>query len=783
LTPSPSDLYTALAAGLRDRYALERELGRGGMATVFLAMDLRHDRRVALKVLRPALAAELGTARFLQEIRLVAGLTHPHILPLHDSGEAQGLLYYVMPFIEGESLRDRLTRDRILVAAEAVRLGREVAEALAYAHAHGIVHRDIKPENILLSSGHAVVADFGVARAIDAAGGSHLSEVGAAVGSPMYMSPEQADGDVQLDGRSDVYSLGCVLYEAVTGKTPFSGSTALAVIVSHLVDTSVPVRTLQTGLPAGLEAVIGKAMAREPARRFATAAECSAALSALEAGADPSVRLEPKTEPPSIAVLPFINLSPDPDNEYFSDGMTDELMNALAKLPGLRVAARTSAFSFKGKDRDVKEIGQRLGVATVLEGSVRKAGTRLRISAQLVNTSDGYQLWSETYDRDLEDVFELQDEISRTIAGSLKVKLLGEQGAALVEAGTQSLEAYTLYLRGRYDSSKRTPEAFKHAIDYFERAIGLDPGYAAAWAELGACHALRGFDEFADLPPRETMPRAKAAVEKALELDASLGEAHAWLGVIALLYDWDRQRAERELVRAITLKPRYSLAHVWYGILLASLGRHDEAIRSAARAQALDPLSLSVNLTVGRVYYWARRLDQALQATQATLEMEPRYQFSYVWLGRIHNALGRPAEALVALEKGSELAGPSPHLYGMLGYTYGVLDRREEAMEIVRRLQGEAARGWISPLFESYVLRSVGDLDGTFRALQAGYEQRSGFIALLGAEPLDDVLRRDPRYRELCEKVGVDSAECGVPRPVAHTWPTGKGEVERSGCG
>ena len=756
LTPSTSDLTTALAAGLRDRYALERELGHGGMATVFLATDLRHDRRVALKVLWPDLAAGLGAERFLLEIRLVAGLTHPHILPLHDSGEVEGLLYYVMPFIEGESLRDRLTRERILGVAETVRLGREVAEALAYAHAHGIVHRDIKPENILLSSGHAVVADFGVARAIDAAGGSHITEVGVAVGSPMYMSPEQANGDLQLDGRSDVYSLGCVLYEAVTGKAPFSGSTPLAVIVSHLVDTPPPLRAVQASLPAGLEAVISRAMAREPARRFATAAECAAALSALEAGTDPRLLPEPKTESASIAVLPFINLSPDPDNEYFSDGITDDLMSALAKLPGLRVAARTSAYAFKGKDRDVKEIGKRLGVATVLEGSVRKVGTRLRISARLVNTSDGYQLWSETYDRDLKNVFDLQDEISRTIAGSLKVKLMGDQGAALVEPGTESLEAYTLYLRGRYCSSKRTPEALKLGIGYFEQAIALDPGYAAAWAELGACHALRGFEEFGDLPPGETMPKARTAVQKALELDPSLGEAHAWLGVIALLYDWDWELAERELVRAITLKPRYSLAHVWYGILLSSRGRHDEAIRSATRAQAMDPLSLSVNLTVGRVYYWARRLDEALQATQTTLEMEPRFQFGYLWAGRICSALGRPAEALAILEKGVELAGASPNLSAILGYTYGVLGRREEAMEIVRQLRAEAAGRWISPLFESYVLRSVGDLDGAFRALQAGCDQRSGFMPFLGVEPLDDSMRGDPRYGELCKKVGVN---------------------------
>ena len=746
-TPAP------LAAALRERYRFERELGRGGMATVYLAHDLRHDRRVAVKVLRPDLAADLGAERFLGEIRLVASLTHPHILPLHDSGEAAGFLYYVMPFIEGESLRDRLTRDRILGVAEALRLGREVADALEYAHSHGIVHRDIKPENILLSSGHAVVADFGVARAIDAAGGRPMTGVGVAVGSPMYMSPEQAEGSPQLDGRSDVYSLGCVLYEAVTGKAPFSGSTALAVIVSHLVDTPQPLRAVRASLSPELEAVIAKAMAREPASRFATAGDCVVALRALEAGTDPGTRLEPRAEPVSIAVLPFVNLRPDPENEYFSDGITDDLMNVLAKLPGLRVAARTTAFSFKGKERDVKEIGRRLGVGHVLEGSVRKAGTRIRVSAHLVDTAEGYQLWSDTYDRELKDVFELQDEISRTIAGALKVKLIGDQGAALVEAESESLEAYTLCLQGRYYASKRTPEGLKLGIGYLEQALTLDPGYASAWAELGACHALRGFDEFADLPPRETMPKAKEAIRRALELDPSLGEAHAWAGVVALLYDWNPREAERELVRAITLKPRYSLAHLWYGIVLACQGRHDEAVRSAVRAQAMDPLSLVVHVTAGRIYYWARRFDEALQAARTALEMEPRHPFAYVWLGRIYLAQARPAEALAVLQKGAEMSGVSPNLSGVLGYAYGVLGRREEALEIVARLREEAGRRWVSPIFESYALRAVGDLDGAFRAHEAAYEQRSGFLIFLGIDPFTDPIRNDPRLQALWERV------------------------------
>jgi serine/threonine-protein kinase len=747
------DLRDELQGRLADRYTIERELGQGGMATVYLARDLRHGRPVALKVLRPDLAAIIGTERFLREIQVAAGLTHPHILPLHDSGEAGGLLYYVMPFIEGESLRDRLTREGRLPTAEALRLGREVAEALEHAHRHGIVHRDIKPENILLWSGHAVVADFGIARAIDAAGGGRITEAGAPVGSPMYMSPEQAESDPEVDGRSDVYSLGCVLYEALTGRAPFSGPTVLAIVVSRLLDTPPTLRAVEPGLPEGCETVIAHAMARERDQRFSSAADFAAALAALEAGTRPILPPAVRTEPPSVAVLPFINVSGDPENEYFSDGMTDELTNALAGIPGLKVAARTSAFSFKGKDQDVRQIGERLGVRTVLEGSVRKTGNRLRISTQLVSTGDGYQLWSETYERDLKDVFALQDEISRTIAAELKVRLTGGDEAGIVEPGTDNLEAYTRYLRGRYVADKRTVEGLRQAEEAFEQAIALDPRYAAAWAGLGSCRALRGFDEFADLPPRETMPRARDAVRKALELDPSLGEAHTWLGVIALLYDWDSPAAERELVRAIALKRDYSLAHVWYAILLSSLGRHEESLKSVTRARAMDPLSLATNLTVGRCYYWARRFDEAHKAIHATLEMEPRFHLCYVWLARSYNGLGRPAEALAAGRKGEELTGRSPNLAAILGYTCGVLGREQEAREILRYLRHPAPGRWVSPVFESLVLLGLGDQDGFFQALEAGYDQRSGFMAMLGVEALADGIAGDPRFLAIRNRI------------------------------
>jgi len=739
-----ADLSSRLRRDLGDRYALERELGHGGMATVFLATDVRHHRSVALKVLQPGMVR--GTERFLREIQLAAGLSHPHIVPLYDSGEAGEFLYYVMPFVTGESLRDRLAREGALPVGDVVRIGREVAEALAYAHAQGIVHRDIKPENILLSSGHAVVSDFGIARALDAAGGGRITEAGMAVGSPMYMSPEQAEGEPELDGRSDIYSLGCVLYEAVIGKPPFAGKSLQAILVSRLLETPPGIRAVQAALPPGLEAVIRRAMAREPAQRFANAGELVAALGALAAGGSGKVATI-GGEQASIAVLPFVNLSPDPDNEYFSDGMTDDLMNALARIPGLRVAARTSAFSFKGKDRDVMEIGERLRVATVLEGSVRKAGNRLRISAQLVNTGDGYQLWSETYERDLQDVFALQDEISRTIAEALKLRLLGDYGTEPVQPGTRNLEAYTLYLKGRFYAQTRTPEGLRRGLAYYEEALAVEPEYARAHAGVAECWSLLGFIEFGDVPPAEAMPRAKAAAVRALELDQASGEAHTILGIVALIYEWDWARAERELRQGIDLAPRNSLNQVWYGIFLASQGRHEEAIERSRLAEALDPLSLTIHQVVGRCLYWARHLDEAIAHLQATLEMDPRNTITYTWLARAYLAAGRPGDAVQLLEAGMGRTRRSAHFLSLLGCAYARLGDRDKALGILQEIDK-------SP-FRSSTLIGLGQTEMALDALEQDVEARTGFIFGLAVDPLFDGLREHPRFSRILESVGL----------------------------
>ncbi len=391
------DSFDSLKTALADRYAIQEEIGAGGMATVYLAEDLKHHRQVAVKVLRPELAATLGAERFLREIEVVAQLNHPHILALHDSGDDGGFLYYVMPYVDGESLRDRLNREKQLPVEHAIKYTREVADALHSAHRHGVIHRDIKPDNILLQEDHAIVADFGIARAVSAAGGDHLTESGLAIGTPIYMSPEQAAGGDEVTGSSDVYSLACVLYEMLTGDPPFTGPTIESVVRQHLTTDPKLVTDLRATVPIALTSALQKALAKTPADRFTTARGFAEALTHEDAAGSH----EPAAA--SIAVLPFTNMSADPENEFFTEGITEDIINALTKIPELRVASRTSAFAFKGQAQDVRAIGERLMVSKVLEGSVRKAANRLRITAQLINTADGYHIWSEQYDRELDD--------------------------------------------------------------------------------------------------------------------------------------------------------------------------------------------------------------------------------------------------------------------------------------------------------------------------------------------------------------------------------------------
>ncbi len=755
------DLLDRLQNALAGRYIIEREIGHGGMAVVYLARDVRHERIVALKVLRERFSDALGAERFLQEIRMAARLHHPHLLPLYDSGEADGLLYYVSPYVEGGSLRERIAREGRFPLAEALRLAREVADALSYAHRQGVIHRDIKPANVLLEEGHAVVADFGVARAVTAAAESGLTQTGILIGTPAYMSPEQAD-DAPVDGRSDIYALGCVLYEMLAGRTPFTATKPLALLTLRLTESAPPLGSAGVAAPAGVEQVVATTLARRPEERYQTAADLAAALIVAEreavSGAITSQVAHPGTRVPALAVLPFVNMSADPDNEFFSDGMTEELINALTQVDGLRVTSRTSAFAFKGKGLDVREIGQRLNVGVVLEGSVRRSGNRLRVSAQLINVADGYHLWSETYDRQLADVFEVQDDLSRSIVETLRPRLTGETSGPLVLPPTASLDAYTAYLKGRFFWNKRTLEGHRKGIEYFQLALSKDPDYALAYAGLADCWGLLGFDYFGGVPPHEGMPKAKAAALKALELDGSLAEAHSALGAVTMLYDWNWNAAEEHLSHALGLRPEYVPALNFHSLLLSARGRLDESLAMVRRAAEVEPLVLVVHQNLARSLHYAGRHEESVEQCRRLLDMDPAYVAAYETLAKSLCCLGRYDEAEAAAIEGVARSDRWTLLLGALGFVYGQRGKRSEAMGVVAELEEQARHQYVPRYHSAMVYYGLRDEHGAMRELERSLEERSGCIAWLGVDPQCTWLAPNPRYQEIIRDLGLYQA-------------------------
>ncbi len=741
-----ADSLDRLKTALADRYTIVEEVGAGGMATVYLAEDLKHHRKVAVKVLRPDLAAALGPERFLREIEIAANLTHPHIVPLYDSGEAEGFLYYVMPYVEGESLRDRLNREKQLPIHDALKIAGEVADALGSAHRHDVIHRDIKPENVLLEEGHAVVADFGIARAVDAAGGTKLTETGIALGTPHYMSPEQATGSADLDGRSDIYSLACMVYEMLVGEPPYVGSTAQVVIAKRFSDPVPSARRLRDSIPASVDSAIKRALAKAPTDRFTDMREFATSLAAKQA--------EVETEAKSIVVLPFENLSADPEQEYFSDGITEEIINALTQLQDLHVAARTSSFWFKGKSPEITEVGEKLKVATVLEGSVRKAGNRLRITAQLVNVADGYHVWSERYDRELDDVFAIQDEIARAIADRMNVALGKHAGVPLVTPPTENLEAYDLYLKGRFFISQMG-EGPRKGLEYFQQALACDPEYALAHA--GVADAYNFLGDIGIVPPHEAKPRAREAAKRALELNETLTEAHVALGWLSWTYDFEWSNAEKHFLRAIELNPDLAEVHSRYGFFLFWIrGRFEEAVAEARRGVGLDPLAEIGHTWLGIMLACRGRLPDAIDQLRTAVELEPTSWHANNMLGMAHRLNSNFAEATAALQTAIAMAGRHPWSLVELGLTYAAQGNKERAEaihdELVARSRGEfASPGWLALL-----CGVLGRQDEAFEWLDRAYEERDVVLANLKHLPHSDPLRDDPRFDELMKKMGLE---------------------------
>ena len=752
--PELQDNVTSI---LQDRYAIKREIGHGGMAVVYLARDLKHDRDVALKVLFPHLAAALGADRFLREIRVAARLHHPHLLPLYDSGEVGNSLYYVVPYIEGGSLRDRLKRESPLPLATALQITREVADGLDYAHRHNVVHRDIKPENILIDEGHAVIADFGVARAISEASDTQITETGLLVGTPAYMSPEQAMGE-PVDGRSDIYALGCVLFELLTGAPPFTGHAPLAVIAQRVNGTAPRLSDRGVLVPQQLEDALCRALAREVEDRWQTGADFCRLLTlntgenTPELGTPTAVRQAAR--PAGLAVLPFVNLSSDPENEYFSDGMTEELINALTKIAGLRVTARTSAFAFKGKDINVREIGQRLNVASVLEGSVRRAGNRLRITAQLVNVADGYYVWSEIYDRGIADVFAVQDELSQAITASLKVRLVNAD--MQLEPPTENFDAYTLYLKGLHALNRRSVEGYRESIGLFNAALVKDPKYALPHAGVAHAYAMLGFDWYGGLSSREAMPLARSSAMRALELDGGLAEAHTALAMIQMLFEWDWAGAEASFRRALESNPGLAAAHHWFSHFLSTQNRHSESLREILKARELDPLSIIINQNVGRSYHLAQRYEEAIEQFYRTLELEPRFFTTHVMLAQSLDQLSRLEEALTVLHSAQAIAGKRPPILAQLAYVYGRMGRMKEAGELAGELTNMSGREHV-PLYYLALAQSAAGQEATaLNLLEAAFEQRSTVLPWMGCDVFwDRSLRQHPRFIRLLERLDL----------------------------
>jgi serine/threonine-protein kinase len=768
---------------LADRYRIERELGAGGMATVYLAYDLKHDRKVAIKVLKPELAAVLGAERFLSEIKVTANLQHPNLLPLFDSGEADELLYYVMPYIEGETLRERLQREQQLPVDETVRLVALIAGALDFAHARGVIHRDLKPENILLQAGQPVIADFGIALAVSNAGGERVTRTGISLGTPHYMSPEQAAGDRAVDARSDQYALAALTYEMLTGEPPHTGATAQVIIARLMTETPRSITSARPAASKGIDAAVQRALSKTPADRFPTCGDFARALVAdaaivampqrsrvrvavgvLAAAAVVTAGVAWQRRAPaaganlnSIAVLPFADRSASGSDAHVGDGIAETLISALANVPDLEVAARTSAFSFRGKGDDLAEIGRKLSVATVLEGSVQRAGDRIRVTSQLVNVRTGRTMWAQTFDRAAADIFAVQDDVAREVITVLKGRLLADRSAVHTGSATRDPEAYDLYLRGRFFWNRRNSADLTKAIGLFESAIARDSTFVLAWAGLADAW---GASAFWSGTAATALPRARVAAERAVALNPQLGEGLATLAYLLMVQDWNWTASDSVFRLVLERSPRYATGLRWYSDLLSVVERRDEALALITRSRDVDPLSPIIYYNLGYTYEVVGRRDDALASFEKALELDPALPAALEWASREYLERGDTAkyfDARSRLDAVSKIAGAR---VDVLRHAFATGGR-----EGIWRAQLAASNTQDQPFDRAVWHARLGENDAAFRELERAYATRSIWMPYLNTSFLfKQSFRRDPRFLSLLQRMHLpESATPDVP--------------------
>ncbi len=742
-------------------YTILEKIGQGGMGVVYKAEDTKLKRIVALKFLPPELTRNPeAKKRFIREAQAAAALDHPYICTVHEIDEANDRIFIAMAFVPGQSLKERIAKGPLEID-EAVSITVQAAAGLQAAHDKGIIHRDVKPANIMLTEGgRAKIMDFGLAKL---SWGADLTRTAAIMGTAAYMSPEQVRGQ-QADLRTDIWSLGCTLYEMLTGKMPFEVPEIQAVFYAILNTEPPSIRSRKGDIPEELDRIVSKAIHKNPAGRYDDLGQMIQELDSLASiRSTPALSTHPGERVPSIAVLPFVNMSADPENEYFGDGLTEELINALTKIKGMRVVARTSSFAFKGEKIDIRDAGQRLNVETLLEGSVRKAGNRIRITAQLINVADGYHLWSERFDRDLKDVFAIQDEITAEIIKRLRATFdIALPGRDKRHAG--SVEAYDLYLKGRYCFNLLQPDWVEKTISFYDQAIEKDPRFAPAYAAKAEAFIMMasGFDI---LPSREAMPKAKKAALKALEIDPSLSEAYVSLAAVATFYEWDRQNAKENFQKAIRLNPNSVSAHLWKEMYLSVLEhQYAEALEELERAQELDPLNLLVKVRMGYVHYYLRDFDGAVDVFNQILSFEPNFMVAHHGLMDAYGQKGMYEEALAAGEKVVNAGLRFVANLGVLGYYYGLAGANEKARALLAELQDRSKRGYVSSFWVGTIYLGLGDVDRAFEWFQKAYEEHDGNLIYITIPIPFKSIVSDPRYESLLRQMGL--THLLSPRPA-----------------